>query len=167
MLTELKIKKMSMNSGMVADGLAKGLYYKASGVGAGKWVLRYVSPETKKRRDMGLGRYPAVSLAEARNLAVAKRSMIASGVDPLEEKRNHERELAAREAEITFEQAAHQVFNDISGSFRNAKHKSQWLSTLDDYIFPFLGQKKICSLRAQDFADALRPIWLEKALRHF
>ena len=163
MLTELKIKKLSTQSGLLADGLAKGLYYKASGPAVGKWVFRYVSPETKKRRDMGLGTYPEVSLADARHSAIAQRSLIASGVDPIEAKRSQEQERAARAAESTFEDAARLVFADISGSFRNAKHKAQWLSSLDEYVFPILGHRKVSSLRAQDFADALRPIWLEKA----
>ena len=62
----------------------------------------------------------------------------------------------------TFEKAARAVFEEIGGGFRNAKHKDQWISTLETYAFPVIGEKRVNDLRASDFADVLRPIWLAK-----
>ena len=128
--------------------------------GRGKWVLRYISPTTRKRRDMGLGTYPEVSIAEARAAASKARSDIADKLDPIDQ-RAAETALV-READVTFEEAALSLHRDLSKGFRNAKHSAQWLTTLKTYIFPFLATRSISSLRAADFADALKPIWLAK-----
>ena len=54
--------------------------------GHGKWVLRYVSPVSGKRRNAGLGSYPEISIAEVGKRATAMRIALAEGKDPLEEK---------------------------------------------------------------------------------
>lgn len=62
----------------------------------------------------------------------------------------------------TFETAAREVYVDIAPGFKNIKHRKQWISTLETYAFPFIGDIKVDDLRASDFATALKPIWLEK-----
>lgn len=163
MLTELKIRKIAVADGLVSDGGVPGLYFKASSPGRGKWVLRFVSPDKRKRRDMGIGTYPDVSIARARETARIHRYEIAQGRDPLETKRQSDREARAAVEELTFEAAAREVHKEVTRGFKNRKHKAQWLTTLENYVFPKLGNRKVSTLRARDFADVLGSIWLSKA----
>lgn len=162
MLTDMQLRKLDASAGLVSAGGAPGLYYKASAQGRGKWVLRFVSPVTGARRDMGLGTYPDIGLASARQRALRERTTIAGGKDPLEQRREAEQAAASARPDLTFEEAARQVHEEMKPAFRNAKHSAQWLTSLESYAFPKLGVRTVSSLRAGDFADALRPIWLEK-----
>eukprot|EP01031_Cornospumella_fuschlensis_P048951 gene48951-59932_t len=70
-LTDRAARNLTPTDSAVADGTVTGLYlYPSSKKGHGKWKLRYVSPETGKRRDMGLGAYPTVSIAQARDAGI-------------------------------------------------------------------------------------------------
>ncbi|RII84628.1 tyrosine-type recombinase/integrase [Neopusillimonas maritima] len=121
--------------------------------GSGKWTLRFVSPVTGKRRDMGLGAYPDTGVAEAIASALAARQQIASGVDPIEAKK----ELS----EIpTFEAASRKRWDEVKKGFRNEKHITQWIGTLEQHVFPHIGTVKVDKLDPRRFADVLRPIWL-------
>lgn len=67
LLTETKARSMLSGDKPIADGTVSGLYLVPSNrVGHGKWLLRFTSPEINKRREMGLGTYPEVSIAQAR-----------------------------------------------------------------------------------------------------
>jgi integrase len=162
LLTDLKIKKLKAADGLVCAGVVRGLYFKASTPGRGKWVLRFVSPDSGKRRDMGLGTYPDVSIARAREAARVHRGAIELGRDPLDAKRQVEREARAAVEELTFEAAAREVHKEVTRGFKSRKHAAQWLTTLESYVFPHLGNRKVSTLRATDFAEALREIWLSK-----
>jgi integrase len=163
MLTELKIRKIDVADGLVSEGGVPGLYFKASSLGRGKWVFRFVSPDSRKRRDMGIGTYPDVSIARAREAARLHRDALALGRDPLEVKRDAERKARAAVGELTFEAAARVVHKELARGYKNRKHAAQWLSTLETYVFPQLGNRKVSTLRAKDFADVLGDIWLSKA----
>ena len=147
----------------MVDGSVPGLYlFPSSARGKGKWILRYVSPITGKRRDMGLGRYPEVNIATARKSAFEARGSISAGGDPLESRRAEKEAQRAKTEVPTFEAAARSVFEELRPGFRNPKHASQWITTLEQYVFPVIGSGSVADLRASDFADALRPIWLDK-----
>ena len=69
----------------MADGTVSGLrLHPGKEKGHGKWLLRFVSPEANKRRDMGLGVYPEVSITGARKAAASARDLIRDGVDPID-----------------------------------------------------------------------------------
>ena len=162
-ITDLKARRMSHGDGAIADAAITGLRLWPGPVkGQGKWVLRYVSPLTKKRRDMGLGTYPEVGLAQARSKGMAAREMIAAGKDPID-LRNIEKAAGKSTAEsLTFELAARKVHTEQKPGWKNPKHASQWINTLQDYVFPKIGKKKLADLVPADFAEVLRPIWLVK-----
>lgn len=120
--------------------------------GKGKWILRFVSPATSKRRDMGLGTYPDVPVADALARGREAREVLAAGLDPI-----HEREM--RQAVPTFRQAAQARWEQIAPSFRNDKHRKQWITSLD-HVMPAIGTMKVDVLTPQHFARALEPIWL-------
>jgi integrase len=147
----------------VADGKITGLRLESgSAKGQGKWILRFVSPVTGKRRDMGLGAYPEVGIAAARAEGSAARQSIASGKDPIEEREADRAARAGIAKAITFEQAARQVHEAQKPGWKNSKHADQWINTLRDYAFPRIGNRKVGDLGPADFAEVLRPIWLEK-----
>lgn len=163
MLTDAKARKIAPSDKPISDGGVSGLYlFPSTKTGIGKWIFRYVSPQTKKRRDMGLGRYPDVPIRDARSTALEARRLLDSGRDPLEFKR--ESDAKARSATLipTFEAAARQVHADIAPGFKNEKHAAQWITTLERYVFPHIGSMVVTHLSAADFATAFRDIWLSK-----
>ncbi len=161
LITDAKARSMSPGGQAVPHGGITGLTLlpSASQKGQGKWVLRYVSPATGKRRNAGLGAYPEVGIALAGKLAREMREQIASGQDP----------LAVRAAEVakpkipTFQEAAKQLHAELKPGWKNDKHAQQWLNTLVEYAFPTIGTLSIDQLQPRHMADVLRPIWLEKA----
>ena len=130
--------------------------------GRGQWKLRYVSPTTGKRRDIGFGVYPEVSIHEARRLGTEARQLIASSVDPLEERERLKEKAKLEKNILTFEAAAHRVHNDLKAGWKNKKHQAQWISSLSAHVFPTIGSKTIDNITVNDVADALRPVWLTK-----
>ena len=125
--------------------------------GRGKWVFRYVSPVTGKRRNAGLGIYPEISIADAGNQARLMREQLAKGLDPLEIKK----EEASKPAIPTVEIAARQVHEQLLPGWRNPKHGKQWISTLERYAFPVIGRQPINAITPAHIACVLQPIWLE------
>ena len=125
------------------------------------WIQRIVIRE--RRRDIGLGSYPGVCLAQARSLASANRSAVSKGRDPLEEKR--EAGEAARSPSPTvptFADVALHVIELRRPAWSNPKQAAQWRSTLETYAFPTLGRKTVDSITASDSLAVLEPIWTEK-----
>jgi hypothetical protein len=138
--------------GRYADG--NGLYLIVEPSGAKRWVLRTIVQGN--RRDIGLGGCKLVSLAEARETALAFRKIARSGGDPLAEPRNQRRIIP------TFEQAACSVHAEHLPSWKNPKHGAQWINTLARYVFPILGHVPVDKIETADVLKVLSPIWLLK-----
>ena len=133
--------------GLHADGNT--LYLNVSRTGAKSWIQRLVIDG--KRRDIGLGGYPAVGLREARKIAFDNRGIARSGGDPLADR---------RKAEIpTFAESAAACIEGLAPSWRNGKHRAQWENTLRAYAFPVLGNRRVDRIGRQDVLEALLPIW--------
>src|SRR3954451_3481109 len=115
----------------IADG--GGLYLVAAPGGSKSWVLRTIV--RGKRCDIGLGSAALVTLAEAREDAHKFRKIARAGGDPLAQRRNERREVP------TFESAANQVHAAPSKTFKNEKHRKQWLASLDGVIDAFGGKR--------------------------
>ena len=120
------------------------------------WVQRLTIEG--KRKDLGLGPYPAVSLAQARERARDNLSLAKSGGNPLAAKQ----EEAKLSAVPTFEALARQHIAENLGSWRSAKHGAQWSSTLATYAFPTLGALQVNEITRKHVVDALSPIWTSK-----
>ena len=125
-----------------------GLYLHVTPAGSKSWVQRIVIDG--RCRDVGLGPYPAVSLARARCIAHDNRTAVAEGRDPVAEKRQA-REAAAR------------VIGLRRPTWSNPKHAAQWQSTLQTCAFPLIGHKAVDAITAADVMEALTPIWTSKA----
>lgn len=159
-ITDAKARNIKPDTAAIPHGGVTGLaLHPSKSKGRGKWVLRYVSPTTGKRRNAGLGSYPEIGIAEVAKRATAMRVTLAEGKDPLAEK--------ALEAEVvkapTFQEAAESLHSDLLPGWKNEKHGQQWINTLAEYAFPKLGAKLLADIQPSDVADALKPIWLEKA----
>ena len=157
-LTDTKARNIKPDDKPIAHGGITGLALHPSvNKGRGKWVLRYVSPVTGKRRNAGLGTYPEVGVAEAGRLGQEMRDLIAHGKDPLEKI-----VITEDKPQIpTFENAAYQVHANLLPSWKNQKHGKQWISTLEQYVFASIGAMTIDSILPADVAKVLQPIWLE------
>jgi hypothetical protein len=143
--------------GMYADG--NGLNLKVVSSGAKRWVQRVTIGG--KRHNLGLGGYPAVSLAEARELAAENQRAIRQGRDPLAEKHQAEEDLR-RPPVPAFTQAAEQVIEMRRPTWSNTKHASQWENTLRTYAHPVIGRKPVDEITTADVLAVLTPIWTVK-----
>jgi integrase len=106
---------------------------------------------------MGLGGVSVVSLAEAREEARRLRKMARAGGDPRAERRKERTRIP------TFAAAAREFHHEHSKSFRNPKHKAQWLRVLTEYVFPHIGAMRVDQVASGDVLKALLPIWIQKA----
>ena len=105
-------------------GGVAGLAINVTQTGSRSWVLRYTV--SGRRRDLGLGGYPDVTLADAKTAARAARGKLAQGIDPVEDGRAARSRLKATQAAaLNFSQAATQYIETHEGSWRNAKHVQQ------------------------------------------
>ena len=145
-LTAAKAKALS-KPGMHNDG--RGLYLRVAKGGSKGWILRIAID--RRRRDIGLGGYPAVSLAKARQIADAHRLAVAEGRDQLAEKH--------REKMPTFAEAVAKVHEANLPRWKNGKHTDQWINTLRTYAFPVFGATRVDRIERRDVLAALTPIW--------
>ncbi len=145
--------------GMYPDG--HGLYLRAGPNGAKSWIFRYKI--NKRRHEMGLGGFPMVSLAEARDLAKGHRRQIHDGFNPLEQRRAQRQAAKLGAAKrITFKQCAEAYIADTSKAWKNPKHAAQWSSTLEAYAYPVFGNLPVQSIDTSLVVTALRAIWHAK-----
>jgi hypothetical protein len=124
-----------------------GLYLRVSRTGAKAWVFRFQLGG--KRRDMGLGAYPDVSLAKAREKAAAHRARRREGADPIAAKRAERQAQRLAEAKgRTFREVAEEYIARNEAGWRNAKRRQQWRSTLATYVYPTIGDLPVASVDA-------------------
>ncbi len=148
--------------GKTNDG--DGLYFQISKAGVSSWIFRYKLEG--KGREMGLGPYPAVTLAKVRQLAADQRRILAVGGDPLaardlerEARRESERQAQARR--VTFETMAAEYHN-AHGSAWSEKWRKGWLRKLELYAFPVIGKLSIRDIEIEHILKVLQPIWATK-----
>lgn len=159
-LTDAKARNIKPDSPALSHGGITGLSLLPTKTkGCGKWVLRYVSPVTGKRRNAGLGSYPEVGIAHVGKLASTMREKLAQGIDPLEEKATASQKLVIP----TFKEAAITLHSELLPGWKNAKHGQQWINTVTTYAFPKLGKMPLDQIQPRHIADTLRPVWVTKA----
>ncbi|WP_370286578.1 tyrosine-type recombinase/integrase [Pseudooceanicola nanhaiensis] len=147
----LSVQKVkSAGPGRHGDG--RGLFLYVKPTGARSWVLRY--QVQGRRRDLGLGAYPDVTLAMARDRAAEARRLIAEEQDPIARKQQAKPK--------TFKEAALELIESKRPGWKNAKHAAQWTATLDAYVFPKVGQMQVARVETADVISALTPIWTKK-----
>jgi integrase len=157
-----RMAKTEKRPGRHADG--GGLYLEIKPSGSRAWLFMWKAGG--KRTAMGLGAYPAVSLAGARDKAIDCRRIVAAGGDPLVESRT--------EAVPTFGEVADRLLASKEKSWKNAKHRDQWYYTLsrrrdedgkltkEGYCLALIG-KSVDLITTEDVLSVLTPIWTVKA----
>lgn len=135
-----------------------GLQFHKRRDGGAQWVLRYTVHG--RRREMGLGGYPALSLAEAREQAARWRAVVAGGDDPIKRRAAEQRE--ARRAENTLAAMTADCFEARRHELRDDGAAGRWLTPLKLHVLPKLGAVPVTALEARDLRDVLRPLWHAK-----
>ena len=135
-------------AGRYCDG--HGLYLVVQPSGSRSWIQRIAV--RGRRREIGLGGFPLVSLREARERAFANRKLARSGGDPLAGRR-HARGVP------TFADAAERVWNDKRPGWRNPRHAHDWKASMARYVAPRIGRMAVCDVATADVLAILTPIW--------
>lgn len=144
-----------------------GLVLKVNNSTSKQWILRCSIKGQKNkdgkplRKEYGLGSLKQVSLSQARELARQYVSCAREGRDPAHELRNKTNipdfETVAREyVAMRLKQPADK------GGWRNEKHRNQWVTTLERYVYPHIGQRRIDQITTPEIVMFLTPLWLEK-----
>ncbi len=175
-----KAREMTMKAvaairedGRHAVGGVPGLHLKVAGE-ARSWILRVV--DSGRRRDLGLGAFPEIGLAEAREkaldhrralrmtsaprwpFAVAAHSTLAVSRDSPPGTESPTPRIQAQ----TFQQCARQYIDAQSPGWKSRKHAAQWSSTLEHYAFPMIGRLEVAGINNAQILEVLRPIWQSK-----
>ena len=163
-LTVKKIEALTRAGlpGMTGDGL--GLYFQISKVGGVSWIYRYRF--NGNTRYMGLGAFPTVSLAQARELASEARKSQSRNTDPLEARasaREAQREAARRDnaQSRTFEMLAVE-YCEAHGAGWSEKWRKGWLRKLQLYAFAEIGALPASEVCTEHVLKVLQPIWASK-----
>ncbi len=134
--------------GRHADG--NGLYLYVQRTGTRSWIQRLVI--RGRKHELGLGSVQLVSLAEAREQALANRKLARSGGDPLADKRR-------LQGTPTFAEAAVTVIEQKRPGWRNPRQAADWRNNLERYVFPRIGSRPVSEVNSADVLEILSPLW--------
>jgi integrase len=147
-LSALAVEK-AKSPGRLSDG--GGLYLSIAPAGTKSWVFMWT--KRGRRREMGLGPFPAIGLKRAREKASLCRTQVAEGLDPIAERnRLHEK---------SFGDCADAYITSMEVNWRNEKHKYQWRQTLTGYCGS-IRDRPVSTIHTEDVLRILKPIWNEK-----
>lgn len=159
-LSALAVKHLT-EPGLHFVGGVAGLALQVLPTGGRSWVLRVMVGG--KRRDMGLGGYPEVKLAEAREAAEIARKQIRNNVDPINARAAEKAALRVDAGKsMAFQASALAFIAANEGSWRNAKHRQQWANSLDTYAYPIIGKMNLRDIELPHILKILEPIWETK-----
>lgn len=161
-MSAAEVRRLSI-PGLHAVGGVSGLCLQINDKDGKSWILR--TKVGGKRRAIGLGGFPDVSLADARNQAREHRLSIRSGTDPVEERAAARKAFTEEQRQaMTFVEAVEQFLStpQLDG-MKNEKHVKQWRSTLFAYAVPVLGELRLNDISVHDIKCAIEPIWFTKS----
>ena len=153
-LSAVKVQRLKV-PGYFADG--GNLYFRITPAGTKSWTFRFAMGG--KTRDMGLGSYPDITLAKARERATECRRMVKDGLDPIDARKGARAagRIAAAKS-MTFDQCAAAYIAAKEAGWRNAKHRQQWASTLKTYC-SVIGPLPVHAVDTDVVLKALGPMW--------
>lgn len=159
-MSPIEVRRLN-TPGYHAVGGVSGLLLQVTRTGGRSWILRFRIGD--KRRDLGLGPFPDVTLAQAREKARAARELIAQGLDPVESRREVVADMVAKQAKtLTFDEATKKFMSKKGNEFRNRKHAAQWTRTLETYAGPVIGSLSVSQIELAHIVSVLDPIWTTK-----
>ncbi|TVP86042.1 MAG: site-specific integrase [Thioalkalivibrio sp.] len=159
-LSAVEVRRLK-HPGYHAVGGVPGLHLQITPTGARSWILR--AQVGNRRRDIGLGGYPEISIAQARERARTDRDQIRQGLDPVAERQATQARLKSQNAKaMTFDQATRIYLASKTREFKNDKHSAQWQSTLATYASPVIGKLPVDQIELAHIVAILNDIWTTK-----
>ena len=131
-------------------GDGNGLYLYVQRTGTRSWIQRLVI--RGRKHELGLGRVQLVSLAEAREQALANRKLARAGGDPIADRRR-------LQGMPTFAEAAATVVEQKRAGWRSPRQAVDWLHSLQRYALPRIGSRLVSEVSSADVLAVLTPIW--------
>jgi integrase len=146
--------------GLYSDGGC--LHLRVAPRGSKQWVFRYSLGH--RTRDYGVGPYPTLSLAEARDRAHGLRKLLLDKIDPIEHRRQERATRAVGNAKhISFDNAATAYIASQERSWRSRHHHHEWTRSLGVYVSPVFGKLPVSAVDTDLVLRVLKPFWLTKA----
>lgn len=163
-LGPLAIKRLTA-AGLHPVGGVAGLMLQVSPTGTRSWLLRVKVGD--KRREIGLGAYPGVGVALAREKAQQTRDDIARGIDPVAQRAAARQAIVEQQQEEkalawTFKRCAEAYIKAKKPGWRNAKHGTQWANTLATYAYPVIGEVLVRHVNITHITSIIEPHWATK-----
>lgn len=152
--TEVKQSKAKDKEYNLSDG--HGLALRVKPNGSKLWIMNYQRPVTKRRANLSLGQYPAISLADARKLRAEAKELLAKDIDPKEHKDDKQREKLLA-ASNTLKSVAEDWFKIKKATIAENTAKSLWRK-FENHVFPKLGHRPIDKILAPEAIEALKPL---------
>jgi integrase len=163
-LGPLAVKALK-DPGLHPVGGVAGLMLQVSPTGTRSWLLRV--KVGAKRREIGLGAFPGVGVALAREKAQATRDDITKGIDPVAQRAAArqtivEQQIEQKALDWTFRRCAEAYIKAKKPGWRNAKHGTQWENTLETYVYPTIGDMLVRNVSITQVTAIIEPHWATK-----
>jgi integrase len=156
-LSALAVKHAAAR-GIYCDG--NGLVLQVARGGSKSWLLRYRLGG--RRRHLGLGGYPAVPLAEARERAEAARVLLQQGKDPVAERRGRRITAMLSAAKATTFQDCGKGYIDSHRHGWRPRNTHEWIHSLSTHAYPILGLVPVQEVNTDLVMKVLQPLWTTK-----
>jgi len=153
-LTNIAINNSKPKTQSYRIGDGSNLYLQITPNGSKSWTLAYTI--NNKRRQISLGKYPLVSLAEARELRTEKQKLVLNGIDPVQDRRQKKLEYEINHLN-TFETIAREWHKHMQHTWRE-RHAKRIMERLENNIFPHIGKMPIQNLTPPQILNVLRKI---------
>lgn len=160
LLTEYVLKNLK-EVGRHTDDQTKGLHLWIKGNQSKYWIFRFT--HDGKRYNMSLGGFPEVGLKLARERAVEARNLLNKGRNPIKDKKASKAQKLKANSTI-FREFAMEYIETMRPRWRNPKHAEQWVSTIERYAIPHIGQMRLDEIQTEHILSLLKPIWLSKTV---
>ena len=151
-MARLTVRRVDTAKGPAKLTDEHGLYLRVSPRGAKNWIQRLSIQGS--RTDNSIGRYPAMTLAEARAVAFERWKVALGGGDP--------RVAGGKPAGPSFREAADAVIAMHEPGWRGSKSEQVWRSSLDTYVHPVIGNLPVAEVTPGHVMSVLQPIWSDK-----
>lgn len=166
-LSAVEIRRLADKAGRHAVGGIPGLYLYVKPPNPACWVYRV--KVGLKRRDIGLGGFPEVTLAQARERARQDKELIREGIDPVLDRKAKKQALIASQAPVviegvTFDWCSEQLLRKVAKELRNPRSVVEWEATWKTYASPVIGERDVATITVHDILRVLTPYWETKTM---
>jgi integrase len=152
--TEVSQAKPKDNDYTLLDG--EGLQLRVKTSGTKSWLFNYYHPITKKRKNLSLGQYPALTLAEARKQRASSKELLTNNIDP-KEYRDDQLSDEKLKMGFTLKSIALDWFEVKKTKIAETTSKSLWRN-FENHLFPSIGHRPIDKILAPEVIKTLKPL---------